>query len=434
MSLRLKILILVIGSLLVPIAVFIISFKLDTDVDSLRRFRDTLTAYRAWRDELKDSTIDISTIDTLLSDVFEPAEVRIFDDAGTILYTRTTGKFFEEENRFFFVDNIPVEFASGGSGYLALTRPPGPLNHNEDRWYVPLTGLVFIAVMVIVIAQSMNRSISNLERATRRIAEGDLDFELPIKGNDKLASLTRSFDSMRAHLKEEYARRSRFIMGISHDLKTPLSSISGYATAIGEGYADTPEKLGKYVGIIEDKTKLLESRISMLIDYVKRETSDWKLNLRNVELEPFFAELARVFESEATLKKRSFNADVRVSNGIAVDMDEDMVVRAMENLMHNALSYSSDGGNIRFRCAAESQVVKVSLSNDGPGIQPDDLSHIFDPFVRGSKDRRGAGFGLGLSTVESVISSHGWSISAESEPEKETVFTITIPLAPGQSL
>ncbi len=233
---------------------------------------------------------------------------------------------------------------------------------------------------------------------------------------------------MREHLKEEYARRSRFIMGISHDLKTPLSSISGYANAIGEGYADTPEKLAKYAGIIEDKTRLLESRISMLIEYVKRETTEWKLRLQPVSLGPFFTELGMVFESEAALKNRPYVSSVHLQAGTTVPMDEDMFVRAMENLMQNALTYSPEGSEIRFSCSQSDIGVSVSLSNEGPGIEPEDLPHIFDPFVRGAKDRKGSGLGLGLSTVESVISSHGWYITATSAPEAATVFAITIPM------
>jgi signal transduction histidine kinase len=428
MSLRIKILILIAGSVLVPIAVFLISFELDTDVRSLRSYGDLIARYKAFREEVGEHSVDLSGIHMLIEDLPVAAEIRVFDEKGSVLFNSGVEALFDEENRFLISEIIPVRFASGGAGSMMITRDAGPLFHNQERWYVPLTGLVFVAVMAILIAQSMNRSIGNLEKATRRIAEGDLDFKLPIKGNDKLASLTRSFDSMRAHLKEEYARRARFIMGISHDLKTPLSSIRGYAAAIGEGYADSQEKLDKYVGIIEDKTKLLESRISMLIDYVKRDTAEWKLNLQQVELGSFFSELAKVFESEAVLNNRKFISEIDIPDGTKVPLDEDMFVRAMENLMHNALTYSPEGSEIRFRCFRDGNSMHVALSNTGPGIRPEDLPHIFDPLFRGTGDRKGPGLGLGLSTAESVISSHGFAISATSEADSETVFSVTMPL------
>ena len=427
MSLRTKFLFLVLGAILAPISVFVISYGLDADFIALKRYHRALTEYRDWRDSVTETTISVDQIKKAFTGLPDVPEVRVFNEAGDLLYWQRSAIREELQKRYLVSEIVPVTLSSDGPGAIVVTRPAGPVSWDEDRWYVPLTGIVFIAAMAIVIAQSINRSIRNLERATRRIAEGDLDFELPIKGNDKLASLTRSFDQMREHLKEEYARRSRFIMGISHDLKTPLSSINGYAHAIGEGYADTPGKLEKYIGIIEDKTSLLESRISMLIDYVSRETTDWKLKLEPVELRGFLDEVARVFESEVALEHRSLESSIGIPTDLSVPMDEDMLVRALENLLKNAISYSTEGTDIRFRCSHDDRYVTIEIENEGPGIRPEDLPHVFDPFVRGARDRKGAGLGLGLATVESVISSHGWKIDAESEPGKTTVFRITIP-------
>ena len=431
MSLKLKFFILFTGAILVPVLVFVISFGFDIDLATLKVYRSMISARIEWRREFRSHTVDKEHLADIFQDAPSVGEIRVFDGNGDLLYWRRSLDHFSLENRLHFMETIPLHFTGGGNGVLVTTSPPSPLSRKEDRWYVPLSGLLFFAIMVIVITQSMNRSIANLEKATRHIVDGDLDFELPIKGNDKLALLTRSFDSMRKHLKEEYARRSRFIMGISHDLKTPLSAISGYADAIRDGYADTADKLAKYTGIIEDKTKLLESRISLLIDYVKRETSEWKLNLKPVPLKPFFLELSRVFESEVMLTGRTFQTDIQIPEGLTVPMDEDMVLRAMENLLHNARRYSPETSTIQFACVLRGNSVFVSLANGGPGINPEDLPFIFDPFVRGAHDRKGPGLGLGLSTVESVITSHGWRIEATSEPNVATVFAVTIPVDSG---
>ena len=144
---------------------------------------------------------------------------------------------------------------AGGAGGLkvALSFPFEPMEPKKpspffvrflerSMWWL-FALIVFSAAMIGVIVRSFNRDIGRLIGATRRVAEGDLDFELPAKGNDEIASLTRSFDSMRKNLKESIARRSRFLMGVSHDLKTPLTSIKGYLEAISDGLADDPEKL-----------------------------------------------------------------------------------------------------------------------------------------------------------------------------------------------
>jgi signal transduction histidine kinase len=426
MSLRLKFLILVVGAMLTPVVVFFISYQFDTQSGSLGEYRALLSMHHALRRELSESPIEIKELEALLAKSPESVEIRAFDDSGEVIFSRTPRDFLKPEPRYRVAETIAVQFADGGEGTVVATRPASPLSRNEDGWYVPLTGLIFTAIMVIVIVQSVNRSISNLEKATRRIAEGDLDFELPIKGRDKLASLTRSFERMREHLKEEYAKRSRFIMGISHDLRTPLASVRGYADAIREGYADTPEKLIRYTGIIEDKTKLLESRIAMLIDYVQRESSEWKLNLQPVELVPLFSELTTVLESEVGLSGRIWQSNIQLSGDIKISIDEGMFIRAMENLVQNAIRYSPEKSTVRFSCLQTGSAIFVAITNDGPGITPEDLPHIFDPFVRGAKDRKGPGIGLGLSTVDAVIASHGWQITADSEPG-ETTFTIVMP-------
>lgn len=428
MSLRLKFLILIFGAIAMPFVVFFISYQIDTRSGSLREYRSLLAMHHTLRHELREDLVDMEELDASL--VGSPVEIRVFDSGRNLIYERRPEDFLETKARFRISETIPVELASGESGTVVMTRPPGPLKGNDEMWYVPLTGLAFTAVMVIIIVQSVTRSISNLEKATRRIAEGDLDFELPIKGRDKLASLTRSFERMREHLKEEYAKRSRFIMGISHDLKTPLASVRGYADAIRDGYADTPEKLKKYLGIIDDKTKLLESRIAMLIDYVQRESSEWKLNLQPVSIVPLFNEIDAVLESEVALSGRKWHANIKIFENVEIPIDEGMFLRAMENLAQNAIRYSPEGSTVRFSCVQTEATVFVAMSNEGEGITGEDLPQIFNPFVRGAKDRKGPGIGLGLSTVEAVISSHGWKITASSQPG-ETTFTIVIPLDDG---
>ncbi|WP_455383166.1 histidine kinase dimerization/phospho-acceptor domain-containing protein, partial [Salinispira pacifica] len=138
--------------------------------------------------------------------------------------------------------------------------------------------LVFAVLTSVIIIRSLTGSVTNLEHATRRLADGDLDFELTAKGNSEIASLTRNFEMMRRALKDEYARRARFIMGVSHDLKTPLSLIEGYAEAIADGLASEPKEHDRYIRVIRDKARLLEGMVNQLIGFAKLETAEWKLS------------------------------------------------------------------------------------------------------------------------------------------------------------
>lgn len=294
--------------------------------------------------------------------------------------------------------------------------------------YSMITLLVFSSLMGVLILRSLNRSILKLEGATRRIAEGDLDFELPAKGNDQIASLTRSFDSMRRALKEEYARRSRFIMGVSHDLRTPLTLIQGYVEAISDGFAAEPDSQKKYLSIILDKTHALEAMIGELIEFVKMETGEWRMTHHDVAMQTFLVENARRFAEDAQILKREFSWTVDIPETTCVRMDAGLFARALENLVGNAIRYTEEGGKIAMTAAMDSTEVVLSITDTGIGIPKEELGKIFDPFYRGTNSRREQGFGLGLTTVRSIIESHGWNISVRSSIGAGTTFSIRIPV------
>jgi len=295
------------------------------------------------------------------------------------------------------------------------------------------TLVAFMTLMSIFIIRSINVSIARLEVGTRRISAGDLDFVLTAHGSDRIASLTRAFDEMRQRVRQDAEARSRLIMSVSHDLKTPLSSITGYLDAIGDGMASDPGQLEKYLAIIRDKTGLLESRISQLIDYVKLETGEWKRSRESVPLAPFLQEAMTVFRTEAEARGRAFEFSIDIPQKVEISMDADLVSRALENLVQNAFRYAEPGTPLRFMAANENGSIQLRIVNRGQ-IAAMDLPFIFEPFYRGTRARREGGFGLGLSVVKWVASSHGWTLRADSR-DGETQFSIDIPLVlePGKN-
>jgi signal transduction histidine kinase len=318
---------------------------------------------------------------------------------------------------------------------LALPRPHGSFGPRlrsrtlEAGLYGMIALVVFSAVMSFLIAGSLNRSLLTLEGATRRIAEGDLEFQLSPRGKDEIASLTRSFETMRRALKEEQARRARFIMGVSHDLRTPLALIQGYAEAIADGLAADPQVHDRYIGVILEKTRLLEGLINNLIDFVRLDTGEWRLKFRRVALGSFLQDLARRFAEDAEILKRQFQARIDLPDSAAVSMDEELFYRALENLIGNAIRYSAEGSRIELAARLESGKALIAVSDTGIGIPAEELPRVFEPFYRATNSRREQGFGLGLSTVKTIVESHGWAIEAASEVGKGTTFTIRAELA-----
>lgn len=305
-----------------------------------------------------------------------------------------------------------------------------PMRHEglPKVFYGFLAFIIFSAAVVTIMANSLKRSIVNLERATRKIAEGDLDFELKIKGKDEIASLTGSFDTMRMELKESLAKRSRFLMGVSHDLKTPLTSIKGYLEAISDGLADDPDILKKYIDIVTDKSKVLEERITELIDFVKMETGEWKLKHEVINLPDFFSQIAVNYREDASVFKRKFKSSIEIPRNITAVGDRNLLLRAFENLIGNAIRYTNENDTILMKVYEDDGDIHITIEDTGPGIPEEEINHIFDPFYRGTGSRREHGSGLGLSIVKSVVAAHGWKIDAFSTPGKGTIFHIRIKL------
>lgn len=292
--------------------------------------------------------------------------------------------------------------------------------------YLFLLLLGLAAIVSSLMLSSTNKTIQNLEEATKKIASGNLDFSLQVEGDDELASLTRSFDKMRTALKEELDRRSRFLMAVSHDLKTPLTSIEGYIEAIADGFADDPDILKRYLRIITDKSKVLESRILELIDFVKMETGEWQLKQGEIVLKAYLLELARVYRDDAMVLNREFSYSIDIDEGLVVTADKNLISRALENLFNNALRYTEARDRISLRAFQDNQEVTIQIQDEGPGMSEEDLELIFDPFYRGSRSRREQGFGLGLSIVRSIIIAHNWEIEVHSKADEGTVFSIHI--------
>lgn len=288
--------------------------------------------------------------------------------------------------------------------------------------------IIFCSIMLSLISRSITHSITMLEKATKQITLGNLDDPICIKGSNEITSLTESLNKMRLALKEDNLRRTRLIMGISHDLRTPIALIKGYTEALSDGVVTDPEEKQKSIEIIRNKIEQLEDMVDELINFVKVDSGEWRQNLEMHQITPFLRDFARRLESDGNLLERNVRTAVNTDEAALVAFDEKLLIRALENLSSNALRYSEKGGEIFFNAesAAQDGKIEIKISNTGALIQEKDIPFIFDPFFRGSNSRREKGTGLGLSIVKSIIESHGWSISVSTENQL-TTFVIVIP-------
>ncbi len=333
-----------------------------------------------------------------------------------------------------------VNRKTSSSSYLMISRAKVPDRKSglrRRRFYIPAFILLAIfetavITLIIQLSRTIFNSITMLEANTQKIADGELDIQLEQpklqREANEITSLSESLDRMRVALKDNQERRTKFIMGISHDLRTPVALIKGYAEAITDGVVTDMGSIMKSLAIVQTKADQLENMINDLINYMKLNTTEWQQNLEICPLKPLLKDFTDSAIATGDVYNRKISASVDIADDIQVPMDKNLVNRALENIFSNAVRYSKDGDSISIKCTQEPDFVIISISDNGVGIDEKDLEHIFDIFYRSSTSRREQGLGIGLSVVKTIIETHGWKIDVDSELGKGTSFFISVPL------
>jgi signal transduction histidine kinase len=299
-------------------------------------------------------------------------------------------------------------------------------------WTIGLIGTTeaFCIIMTIHISNTITKSITLLEKHTQRIASGDLDAEIESKvhkDDNEITRLTKNLERMRLDLKDDSERRTKFIMGISHDLRTPVAVIKGYTEAMGDGVFETVEEMKKPIEIIGAKTEQLETMINTLINFVKLNQTEWQQQLKKQKITPAIKEFAQGFVTLGGIYKRDIESDIDIPEDIEIPFDKLLFQRALENLFTNAVRYTQDGDSIRISAKQVGSAIELKIADTGSGIEKKDIDQIFDLFYRGTNSRRESGMGIGLSVVKTIITTHGWKIDVKSQRGIGTEFTISIP-------
>jgi signal transduction histidine kinase len=326
-----------------------------------------------------------------------------------------------------------VEYGGRVLGSFYALLPPIDLREAQGREFSAIRLLalggfaLFAFTLGAIVAARLAGAVVRLERSAGRIAAGDLESKVPAEGVLEIRALAEAMDRMRVSLKENLDRRNRFLAAVSHDLRTPLTSIAGYLEAVEDGLAADPLTLDRYVRIMRDKTRLLGSRIDGLLEFARMETAEWRMGFEPMDLGRFLGELCVEFGQDAGLVGRTLIQDSAAAAGLEVAADPVLLRRAFENLFSNALRYSPEGGAIHLEARLAHSALVINLDDEGPGIAPAERERIFEPFYRGSGAREGEGNGLGLYIALSVIEGHGWELSAAAAPGGGARFTIVIP-------
>ncbi len=292
--------------------------------------------------------------------------------------------------------------------------------------------LIIMAITLIisfVSARNQSKPVNEIARASRRFAHGD--FSARVSGADRpdeIGALAASFNQMAESLEQADKRRSDFIANISHELRTPMTSISGFADGILDGTIP-PENQRQYLETISSETKRLNRLVRRLLELSRMQSQSVEEIRQNFfDVCQLLVETLFVFEKRINDKHLEVNVEIP-DDGMMVCGDKDSINQVIYNLLENALKFSPDGGALSLSVFKQSGKAYVSVKNSGDTIPEEDISLIFERFHKSDRSRAidRDGVGLGLYIVKTIIGSHGEDIAVTSrDGVTEFVFSLTL--------
>ncbi|MEG0132879.1 MAG: HAMP domain-containing sensor histidine kinase [Clostridium sp.] len=293
-----------------------------------------------------------------------------------------------------------------------------------------LSAVFAVIASCIVIYYFSQKIIVNpllqMSAVARKIAQGDVEKRVEIHSDDEIEEFANAFNIMADSLETVEQNRKEFISNVSHELRSPMTSIKGFIGGILDGVI--PEEKHKYyLNIAYEEVQRLARLINDLLDLSAVESGTYKLEKRAIDI----SEIVRIciLRNESRIKNKNFNVQVFFHESeLLVLGDEDKIIQVLTNLLDNAIKYGNEGGLIKIACQAKGRKVHISIFNEGPGILEEDIKYIWDRFYKGDKSRtQKVSTGLGLSIVKKIINLHDEEIYVSNKSGGvEFMFTLSL--------
>ncbi|MBE6631360.1 MAG: HAMP domain-containing histidine kinase [Ruminococcaceae bacterium] len=283
-----------------------------------------------------------------------------------------------------------------------------------------------ILLATYYISKRITDPLREISKAARSFALGKFDVRVPVKGNDELTELAIAFNNMAYTLEHNEETRRNFVANVSHDLRTPMTTISGFVDGILDG-AIGPDKYEHYLSIIKTEVSRLSRLVSTLLDISRIQAGERKFNMEAFDI----CETAKliIISFEQKIDEKKLNVEfVSDEDKMYVLADKDAIYQILYNLCDNAIKFSSQEGCLKLSIINKGGKTFVSVFNEGPGIEEKDLPYVFDRFYKTDKSRGldKTGTGLGLFIAKTIINAHNEEIWVKSESGKNCEFIFTL--------
>ena len=341
-----------------------------------------------------------------------------------------------EDSRYVVASPISDSVTSKNLGIVIVSKPVGETTAILTRisnifTLVSLLVVVVAFIVMSIAARHQSDPLRAMANAARSFGHGDLDARVKLEDSypEEVEDLALAFNNMAQELQKSEYQRKEFVANVSHELKTPMTTISGYVDGILDG--TIPEQKHRYyLQIVSDETKRLSRLVRSMLDISQLQDQEGipEEKKHHFDMEECAGQVLITFEQK--INNKNLNVDVDMPEHPVYTMaNKDYVTQVIYNLIDNAVKFCPEGGTLGLKIKEGGSKIYVSISNDGDTIPPDELPLVFDRFHKLDKSRsqNRDGWGLGLYIVKTIVCSHGENISVTSRDGK-TEFTFTMPL------
>ena len=332
----------------------------------------------------------------------------------------------------------PVEVSEGNTvGYVLVVSTAetwSNLMNTTVRSVVVAALWIFLAALIAIyfITERTVAPLRDMSRAVKRMAVGQYDVRVRVQGRDEVAELAVAFNQMAESLENLERMRNSFVASVSHDLRTPMTTISGFINGILDGVIP-PEQHAHYLRVVSDEVRRLSRLVTALLDVSRLQAGDRKFDMKPFDV----CEMGRMILISFEQKIEAKRLDVEFvcdEDNMFVLADKDAIHQILYNICDNAVKFSAEGGKLRMSFSwsgselGRNRKAVVKVFNEGQGIPPEDIPFVFERFYKGDKSRSldKSGVGLGMFISKTIIEAHGETISVVSDYGQNCEFTFTL--------
>lgn len=331
----------------------------------------------------------------------------------------------------FLTVGLPLVYEKNiiGATFIAVPMPEINRYKNEIfRIFILSISIAFLIATFITYfySRKVSRPLKDMILAAQAVSKGNFDLKVPITGDNEISELSHNFNLMIDSLKNLEDMRTDFIANVSHELRSPMTTISGFIEGILDNTISSGDR-EKYLKIVLDETKRLAKLVSELLQLARIDAGTLQLDVKKFDINELIRLTLFSFELRITEKNISVDVDFEEEQTEVV-ADKDSIARVLTNLLDNAQKFNIENGYIKLAVKTSGSKAIVSVENSGIGIEPDEINRIWDRFYKTDKSRGKdkKGMGVGLYLVNGIIANHGEKIFVESEKDKWTKFTFSL--------